>query len=92
MTAGITRVILSGMKTAISIPDRLFEAAESLAKSMGLSRSALYVQAVERFVAEQEEGEITARLNEVYGGDDRGELDPGLLALQMASLGEEEAW
>lgn len=78
------------VKTAISIPDRVYESAENLAKSLGLSRSALYTQAVERFVADQEEREVTARLNEVYDGDDQGALDPGVVALQLASLGDEE--
>ncbi|MEM6753148.1 MAG: ChpI protein, partial [Cyanobacteria bacterium P01_C01_bin.38] len=33
------------MKTAISIPDPLFEAAEQFAKRLGLSRSELYAMA-----------------------------------------------
>ena len=88
---GMTRVILRDMKTAISIPDELFEAADRLAKRMSLSRSALYARAVERFVAEQEATEVTARLNEVYSDEDRGELDPVFEALQIDSL-EKDEW
>ena len=88
---GMTRVTLRDMKTAISIPDELFEAADRLAKRMSLSRSALYARAVERFVAEQEATEVTARLNEVYSDEDRGELDPVFEALQIDSL-EKDEW
>jgi len=35
------------MKTAISIEDNLFEEAEAAAKELGLTRSALFSQAVE---------------------------------------------
>lgn len=54
------------MKTAISLPDDLFAAAEALAGHLGLSRSQLYATALARFVAEQERATITARLNAVY--------------------------
>lgn len=54
------------MKTAISLPDDLFAAAEALAGRLGLSRSQLYATALARFVAEQERASITARLNAVY--------------------------
>src|SRR5689334_20092234 len=37
------------MKTAISIPDRVFTQADRLAKRLGLTRSELYARAVERF-------------------------------------------
>ncbi len=54
------------MKTAISLPNDLFAAAEALADRLGLSRSQLYATALARFVAEQERATITARLNAVY--------------------------
>jgi metal-responsive CopG/Arc/MetJ family transcriptional regulator len=39
------------MKTAISVPDSVFEAAEQLAHRLGLSRSELYAKAVEEFIS-----------------------------------------
>ena len=42
------------MKTAISIPDPLFGAAERLAKHLGISRSQLYQRALQAFLQEQE--------------------------------------
>jgi predicted transcriptional regulator len=56
------------VKTAISLPDDLFAAAEVLAGRLGLSRSQLYATALARFVAEQERAGLTARLNAVYAG------------------------
>lgn len=44
MNRGITNVILRAMKTAISIPDPIFEAAEGFARRLGMSRSELYAR------------------------------------------------
>ncbi|MFV9507021.1 MAG: hypothetical protein AB4911_20925 [Oscillochloridaceae bacterium umkhey_bin13] len=38
------------MKTAISIPDPLFEAAEQYAQDKGLSRSELYAKAIQHYL------------------------------------------
>ena len=53
------------MKTAISLPDDLFAAADALASRLGLSRSQLYATALARFVAEQARAAVPARLNAV---------------------------
>jgi predicted transcriptional regulator len=55
-----------GMKTAVSLPDDLFENADVLAEKLGLSRSALYATAVAEFVAKHRGGDVTARLDAVY--------------------------
>jgi len=62
---GITRYTLGGMKTAVSIPQDIYEAADRTAKRLGISRSQLYAQAVAAFIAEQGDDEITAKLNEL---------------------------
>ncbi len=54
------------MKTAISIPDTVFATADRLAKRLGVSRSALYTQAVAEFVAKHTDTNVTARLNALY--------------------------
>ena len=74
-----------GMKTAVSIPGPLFQAAERLAKRLGIPRSRLYSRAIERYVAETQERDVTALLNEIYT-DETAELDPALAALQSASI------
>jgi len=54
------------MKTAISIPDALYEDAEQTARAMGIPRSQLFARAVSEFIKRHKREEITQRLNEVY--------------------------
>ncbi|PKL09152.1 MAG: ChpI protein [Spirochaetae bacterium HGW-Spirochaetae-7] len=54
------------MKTAISLPDRLYEAAEKMAKTMGIPRSQLFAIALEEFIRRHARERITDQLNEVY--------------------------
>jgi hypothetical protein len=80
------------MKTAISIPDRLFEDAEQLAQLLGISRSELYQRAVAAYLEKEGQQAITDALNRVYGDDPESSLlDPVLEAMQFESL-EEEDW
>jgi hypothetical protein len=54
------------IKTAVSIPDRIFEAAEQYARRRGTPRSQVYAEALARFMAEQEsDEELTEALNRV---------------------------
>lgn len=80
-----------GMKTAISIPDSLFEAAERVAARLGISRSELYRRAVRQFLEAQGHDVIREKLDEVYGADpDAGRLDPVVEYLQDLSLPEDD--
>ena len=80
------------MKTAISIPDPLFEQAERLARRMGMSRSEVFQRAVAAFVRAHRDANVTEALNRVYGADGgNGRLDAVLERLQVASL-PEETW
>ncbi len=79
------------MKTAISIRDEIFEAAERLAQSLGMSRSELYSTAVKEFVFRHSRQRITERLNAVYDGDGTDSaLDRTLQTLQARSLPSED--
>jgi len=79
------------MKTAISIPDSIFQAAERFAKQLGISRSELFQRAVKAFLQDHRQDEVTEVLNKVYGqGRERAELDPILKQLQEASIAREE--
>lgn len=73
------------MKTAISMPDSLFEAAEHLAQKLGLSRSELYARALQRYLDEHDDSTVTAALDSLYGEEDSS-IDPLLARLQSASL------
>ena len=50
------------MKTAISLPDELFSAADALASQLGVSRSELYATAVAEYLAKHSASDVTARL------------------------------
>ena len=54
------------MKTAISLPDTLYEDAEKTAKSMGIPRSQLFAKALEEFIIHHKKESITEKYNEVY--------------------------
>jgi len=79
------------MKTAISIPDSLFQAAERFAKQLGISRSELFQRAMKAFLKDHRQDEVTEALNKVYGQrGERAGLDPILKQLQEASIAREE--
>lgn len=79
--------ILPVVKTAVTIRDDIFEAAENLALSLGMSRSELYSTAVKDFVCRHLRPRITERLNEVYGADESdSKLDEELHKLQVQSM------
>ncbi len=62
-------VILGRVKTAVSIPDEVFEQAEQLARRTGVSRSELYAVALRALLAG--DAEITKRLNRIHHTSDR---------------------
>lgn len=76
------------MKTAISISDSLFKDADSLAKSMGVTRSRLYSQAVEEFVSIRKGRSVREALDAVYSRDTSG-VDAPLAKLQSKAVKED---
>jgi hypothetical protein len=61
------------VKTAISIPDEVFEQAERYAKKLGVSRSELFTRAVKGFLEQQRAQEITASYDRAFGPDAGGD-------------------
>ena len=53
------------MKTAVSIPDDVFEEAERLAAELQTSRSQLYSRALQEFVARHSPDRLTEAMNHV---------------------------
>ena len=53
------------MKTAVSVPDDVFERAERLARRAGRSRSELYSAALREYVARHAPDEVTESLDRV---------------------------
>jgi metal-responsive CopG/Arc/MetJ family transcriptional regulator len=53
------------MKTAVSIPDPVFQSAERLAGRIRKSRSQLYSEAVKEYVARHDPDTVTEQINAV---------------------------
>jgi len=64
------------MKTAISVPDKVFDEAEHLAKRLKISRSELYAKALAEFVSRHAPDSVTDSFNRVCA-ELRGESEPG---------------
>jgi len=80
----------TAVKTAISIPDEIFEQAERLAKTRGWSRSELYANAVSAFVNSERFSGVREKLDAVYGnGVDDSSLEPLLANAQARSIAKE---
>ena len=57
------------MKTAVSLPDNVYLEAEKTAQNMGITRSALYCNALVEYIKKNNRKYITQKLNEVYGAE-----------------------
>jgi metal-responsive CopG/Arc/MetJ family transcriptional regulator len=64
------------MKTAVSIPDEVFEGAERLARRTKKSRSQLFSDAVREYVARHASDHVTDAMNRVCGelGNEKDEF------------------
>jgi metal-responsive CopG/Arc/MetJ family transcriptional regulator len=71
------------MKTAISLPDPLFEEADRVARKRGISRSELYARALDEHLAKTRSDEIREAYDRVYGEEPD---DPAERALREAGL------
>ncbi|PID41937.1 MAG: hypothetical protein CSA52_00365 [Gammaproteobacteria bacterium] len=77
------------MKTAISIPDKIFNSAEALAHRLRVSRSELYAKAVEDYLRRNKNRGVTEILNDVYR-EDSNSLDDELYSIQAQSTGKDK--
>jgi metal-responsive CopG/Arc/MetJ family transcriptional regulator len=75
------------MKTAISIPDSLFQSAEALARRLRMSRSQLYAEALRLLVEQHEEARMRSVLDALYGTES-SELPQGAMEAQKDVLSE----
>ncbi len=78
------------MKTAVSIPDEVFEEAEQLARRMETSRSALYARALAEYIARHGTDQVTDLMNEAL--DDVGVADDGFAAAASRRTLQENEW
>jgi len=77
------------MKTAVSIPDALFQAAEREAERRKVSRSRFYSMAVASYLKSLRAKNVKKALDAVYATED-STLDPALARLQKEAVGPEE--
>lgn len=78
------------MKTAVSIPDELFQRADELAARLGKSRSQVYREALAEYLLRRDPQAITAALDELAG--ELGERpDPWLVQASRRAL-ERSEW
>jgi len=79
------------MKTAVSLPESLFRAANRLARKLGVSRSEVFQRALDAYVKEHERAGVTMALDTVYGeGKETARLDRVFERLQAESLPEDD--
>lgn len=60
----------SGMKTAISVPGKIYAEAERLSRRLKKSRSQFYTEAVTEYLARHDPAAITEAMNKVCGAVD----------------------
>lgn len=90
LTIGYTIGYTALMKTAISIPDDLFEAAEKMARKLKISRSELYQQAVANFLQKHGADIVRESLDRVYSKKSNRGLDPLIRLIGEQKLREED--
>jgi predicted transcriptional regulator len=78
------------MKVAVSVPDRIFEAAERLAKQRNVPRSQIFAEALAAYLESRGSEAITSKLNEIYGREVSA-VESGLAQAQLDSVSH-EAW
>lgn len=60
---------MQAIKTAISIEKNLFEQADNIARTMKVSRSKLFVIALQDFIEHQKNKEMLAQINAAYSDE-----------------------
>ena len=78
------------MKTAVSIPDEVFEKVERLARREGRSRSEVFSAALAEYVARHAPDEVTDAMNRVCA--DVGEQHNGFITAAGRHVLERTEW
>ncbi len=78
------------MKTAISIPNPIFYAAEDMARRLSISRSEFFTTAVSEYMKNHKYSNVTVTLNQVYSEVETA-VDDSLALMQLNSI-PQEVW
>lgn len=81
-----------GMKTAISVPDKIFRDAEIYAKRFNKSRSQLYTEAISEYLARHTPDAVTSALNMVVDDLDNGNEIDSFAALASRKMLPRVEW
>lgn len=79
-----------GMKTAISIPDSIFSAAERFARRLHKSRSQLFTEALAEYLLRHSPDEVTKAMNRTL--DDIGEEHNEFVNKASSMILEQNEW
>jgi predicted transcriptional regulator len=79
-----------GMKTAVSIPDEVFEKVERLARRAGRSRSEVFAAALAEYVARHAPDEVTEAMDRVCA--DTGDQEDGFVRAAGRRILENTEW
>lgn len=80
------------MKTAVSLPDDLYERAEQAAQQLGVNRSQLYARALTMYLQDTGPDPVTEKLNELAAEHDkeRTAAEASVVARSMIDSGDWE--
>lgn len=85
---------MPGVKTAISLDEKLFDKVNKLANELHVSRSRLFTLAVKDYLQKQENQILLAQLNDAYG--DHPDKEERKISASMKSkhgkIMEQEPW
>jgi len=85
--------MIKGMRATITVPDELFERAERAARELGVSRSRLYQEAMERYLRALRDRALTLQANEAvarFGQPAGAELRHRIKNVWNEGLGDDE--
>ena len=77
------------MKSEITIPNSIYQAAEKLAKELGISLSELYVAALTAYLSEHKKKNIAEKTDAVYVTEPSS-IEPEMVEMQIVA--EFNAW
>ncbi len=84
---------MPGVKTAISLDEKLFNRVNELARKMHISRSRLFTLAVDDYLKKQENEYLLAQLNKAYAETDDEEIKiSNSMKSKQRKIVEQESW
>jgi hypothetical protein len=85
---------MSGVKTAISLDEELFDRVNKLAGQLHISRSRLFAIAVKEYLKKQENQALLVRLNDAYSDspDDEERKISRSMSTKLKKIVGQEIW